>query len=211
LGDFIINCASNNKLLSILLYYLRFMQLRLLCTTSCLFVYYDSAHDWLFLDWTGDLTLPAVQDACVAVAQCYLQRTYSRVLNSNIQVTESRAGVATWLGAEFLPYMTLTGVKQLAWIGAPSSLLGNDLVQTMRKRVPGLALNLFDSIEDAIDWLQQPYSMPLEYYLPSRQPATQARLAQGAQAILQEAQLIRQEVQHLKQKVGRKPMTSSRA
>jgi hypothetical protein len=187
------------------------MQLRLLCATSCLSIYHDLVHDWLFLDWTGDLTLPAVQDACVAVAQCYLQRTYSRVLNSNLQVIESRAGVATWLGAEFLPYMTLVGVRQVAWINAPSSLLGNDLVQTMRKRVPGLALNLFDSTEEAIYWLQQPYSAPLEHHLSPRQPATQARLAQGAQAIRQEALLIRQEVQHLKQKVGRRPMTSSQA
>ncbi len=179
------------------------MQLHLLRTTSCLAIYYDSCHNWLFLDWSGELTLPAVQEACVAVAQCYLQRTYSRVLNSNLQVTGISWSVATWLGSEFLPYMAVGGVEHVAWISAPS-LLGRNLTQTVLKQVPGFVLNVFDNAEEAIAWLQQAPSTQLPgYILPQRQPDSQARLAQGVQ-------VLRQEVQQLPQKVIRRPGKSPR-
>jgi hypothetical protein len=191
------------------------MQLMLLCATPCLSIYYDARHNGLFLDWTGELTLPAVQEACVAVAQCYLTRTYSRVLTSKLQVTEVGVDVGTWLGAEFLPYLTIAGVKQMAWVSAPS-LAGRSQVQTVVNRMPSLVLNVFDNMQEAIAWLQQSHPQPRGsqaegQFLSPRQPASQVRLAQGVQVIRQEAQLIRQEVQYLKQKVGRRPMTSSRA
>lgn len=186
------------------------MQLQLLGATSCLSIYDDSNHHWLFLEWAGELTLSAVQDACVAVAQCYLTRTYSHVLTSNLQVTEVGESVSTWLGMEFLPYLTMAGVEQLAWVGTPA-LVGHTQAPTMVNRMPSLVLSLFDNTEEAIAWLLQPrLQQPESYLLPPRQPATQVRLAQGVQVIRQEAQLIRQEVQHLQQKVRRRPITSAR-
>jgi hypothetical protein len=179
------------------------MQLHLLRTTSCLAIYYDSCHNWLFLDWVGELTLPAVQEACVAVAQCYLQRTYPRVLNSNLQVTGISWSVATWLGSEFLPYMAVGGVEHVAWISAPS-LLGRHLTQTVLKQVPGFVLNVFDNPEEAVAWLQQTSSSQAEgYILPQRQASAQGQLIQGVQQ-------LRQEVQQLSQKVGRKSIRSQR-
>lgn len=145
-------------LLFILLYYHRFMQLHLLRATSCLSIYYDSINNWLYLDWAGDLTLPAVQDACVAVAQCYLTRTYLQVLNSHLQVTEIGSSIGTWLSAEFLPYMTLVGVEHIAWVSVPS-LVGRKLAQTVVNRMPSLVLNLFDNAEEATVWLRQTRSM----------------------------------------------------
>jgi hypothetical protein len=174
------------------------MQLQLLSTTSCLSIYYDSSNNWLFLDWAGNLTLPAVQEACVAVAQCYLPRTYSRVLNSNLQVTGSSGNVATWLSLEFLPYLAVSGVEHVASISAPS-LLGRQLEQTVRQWVPELMLNLFDNTEEAITWLQQTHSSSTEGYpLPQRQAATQVQLAQGMQ-------YMRQQVQQRRQKVNKQP------
>lgn len=187
------------------------MQLQLLCTTSCLSIYYDLSYNWLFLEWSGKLSLPAVQDACVAVVECYLHRNYSRVLNSNLQVKGIGAGVANWLGAEFLPYMAVAGVKQVAWLSGPSSL-GHNLAHAIANRVPGLALNLFDTVEEATAWLQKPpAAQPQGYLLPPQQRATQVRLAQGVQIIRQEVQLIQQEMQQLQLKVGRRPVKSARA
>jgi hypothetical protein len=157
------------------------MQLQLLRTTSCLSIYYDAHHDWLFLDWAGKLTLPAVQEACVVVAQCYLQRTYSRVLSSNMQVTGSCTEVATWLGMEFLPYLAVSGVKHVASINGPT-LPGNRTVQTVRQWVPELLLHFFRTTDEAIAWLQQPPASPTEgYRAPQQQPASQGQLVQGMQ------------------------------
>jgi hypothetical protein len=159
------------------------MQLHLLRTTACLAIYYDSGNDWLFLDWAGKLTLPAVQEACVAVAQCYLQRAYSRVLNSNLHVTGSCTEVATWLGMEFLPYLAVAGVEHVAWISAPSSV-GRTLEQTVLEWVSELVLHLFDTTDEAIAWLQQTRLSHTEgYRAPQWQPATQVRLAQQVQVL----------------------------
>jgi hypothetical protein len=187
------------------------MQLKLLRDTSCLAIYYDASHQWLFLDWAGELTLAAVQDASVAVAECYLQGIYSRVLSSNLHITGIDSNVGAWLKAEFLPYLTVAGVTQMAWISAPS-LGGRKLAQTVANRVPSLALNVFDTAEEAIAWLQQtPSAQPEDYSLPLRQMGTQAILTQSVQAIRQEMQLVQQEVQQLQQKVRRKAVTSARA
>jgi hypothetical protein len=170
------------------------MQLKLLNTTSCLSIYYDSYHNWLFLDWAGNLTLSAVQDAGIAVAQCYLQHTYTQVLSSNLQVTSSSEHVATWLGIEFLPYLAMTGVKHVASISAPS-LLSRHLGQTIRQWVPGLVLNFFSTTEEAIAWLQQTHLLQAESYLLSQQQvATQVQLVQGMQPLQQQMQLRRQKV-----------------
>lgn len=187
------------------------MQLQLLNATSCLAIYYDSRYNGLYLDWAGELTLPAVQEACVAVAQCYLTRTYSRVLTSNLQLTAVGERVGTWLGEEFLPYLAVAGVEQVAWVSAPF-LAGRHQAQTVVNRVPTLVINLFSTAEEAVAWLQQPHSAHVEsQLLPAWQLTTQVRLAQGVQAVRQEARLVQQEVQHLQHKVGRRPLTPTRA
>lgn len=187
------------------------MQLQLLSATSCLSIYYDSLHNGLFLDWTGELSLLAVQEACVTVAQCYLTRTYSRILNSNLRVIGVSERVGTWLGKEFLPYLAVVGVEQVAWVSAPF-LAGRHQAQTVVNRMPTLVISLFDTAEEAAAWLQQPRSAQIEStLLPSWQLVTQVRLAQGVQVVRQEARLVQQEVQHLQQKVGKRPLTSARA
>jgi hypothetical protein len=186
------------------------MQLHLLAATACLSIYYDMNHEWLFLDWAGELTLPAVQEACVVVAQCYVQRAYSHVLTSNLQVTAVGQRVSTWLGMELLPYITVAGVQQLAWVSAPT-LVSRDQAQEVVNRVPSIGLNLFDNTEEAIAWLQQTRFSASDGADVSRPTTTQLRLAQGMQVIKQEVQLIQQEVQQLQQKVGKRPLKAARA
>jgi hypothetical protein len=187
------------------------MQLELLRSSACLAIYHDLSRDWLLLEWAGELTLAAVQDACIAVVECYMRRTYLRVLISNSQVTGVGEGVASWLGVEFIPYMAVVGVTQIAWISAPT-LLGRHLAQTVAKQIPSLTLTLFNTREEATVWLQQPLAAFAESMLfsPWQTPA-QVRLAQGVEVLRQEAQLIRQEVQYLHQKVAKRQTKSVQA
>ncbi len=159
------------------------MELHLLSKTTCLSVYYDSKNNWLFLDWQGELTLPVVQAACVELGRCFLHRPYPRVLNSNTQVTGVSWNVAAWLVREFLPYLPLAGVEQVAWINS-TSLLGRNMAQIVVNWLPWLSATLFDDLEAAVRWLQhlQPASPP-DYPLPRHLPATQAKLAQALQEL----------------------------
>jgi hypothetical protein len=172
------------------------MTLHLLRQTTCLAIYYDSANDWLFLDWQGELTLQDTKDACVALAQCYLQRPYPRVLNSNAQLEGVSWSVATWLVTDFLLHMTTAGVEHVAWICSPS-LRGRNMMQIVMNLLPGFILNTFHDIEGAVEWLQHTRSAhPQAFTLPKRSPAAQAKLAQAVQDLSKRAAPLRAQPQH---------------
>lgn len=151
------------------------MRLHLLRETACVSIYYDSLNEWLFLDWEGELTLPAVQTACLEIAHCFLPRPYARVLNSNAQVTGMSWSVAAWLASDFLPHLTLAGVTQVAWV-CSSSLRGRYVVQTVLNWLPGPAVTSFDDLDAAVTWLQHTCPERATGGTPLRPPATQAKL-----------------------------------
>ncbi|MDO7888055.1 hypothetical protein [Hymenobacter cheonanensis] len=159
------------------------MNLHLLRSTSSIAIYYDSWNNWLFADWHGELTLPAVQVACLELGRCVLGRPYARVLNSNVQVTTTQWEVAGWLAQEFLPFLTLAGVEKFAWVCAPG-LRGRNIVQTIINRLPLLQLAIFDELDEAVSWLQQ---NPGEYAtgcgLPLRPTESQSKLARAVQQL----------------------------
>ncbi|MFD1872741.1 hypothetical protein [Hymenobacter bucti] len=162
------------------------MNLHLLRQTSCLAVYYDLSNDWLYLDWQGDVTLPAVQQACLELAACYLERPYSHVLNNNEQLTGISWNVATWLATDFLPYMTLAGIEHVAWVYSPS-LRGYNLVHTVLSWLPNSALTTFGTVAEAVTWLRHTRTeQPRGYHVPpKRSAAVQATLAQEVEALRQ--------------------------
>jgi hypothetical protein len=161
------------------------MKLHPIFQTPCLSAHYDLSNDWLYLDWQGELTLPAVQQACLALASCYLQRPYSHILNSNEQVTGVSWNVALWLVTDFLKFMPLAGIEHVAWIYS-SSLRGHSLVHTVLSLLPGSLITTFDDVADAYAWLEHTrVGQPAAPLLPKRAPAIQAKLAQEVQALHQ--------------------------
>jgi hypothetical protein len=162
------------------------MRLQLLHQTPCLTVHYDACNDWLFLDWEGELTLPLVQEACVALGSCVLVRPYPRVLNSNEQVTGVSWSIAPWLITDLLPHLALAGVERVAWVYS-SSVRGQHMVQTILGWLPGSRLEAFGDTAEAVAWLQRfPPTQP--GLIPTRSAATQAKLAQQVQAMRQRAE-----------------------
>jgi hypothetical protein len=159
------------------------MQLVLLAQTTCLTTSYDQCNDWLYLEWQGELTLPLVQEACVALATCILQRPYARVLNSNEQVTGVCWEVAAWLATDFLPHLTLAGVERVAWVYAPM-LRGQHVVYLLLRQLPAPPIDAFANIADAVAYLQRFRTKPPEL-VPVRPPAQQAELRQQIEAMRQ--------------------------
>jgi len=136
------------------------MKLQHLCSAQCAEVYHDQHNDWVFVDWTGALTLEAVQHTCLGIARCFLGHYYPRVLNSNAQVTHVSHEVAQWLSSEYLPALRLTGVEQMAWVVPPVLRARNRVLDTVNL-FPHIAINLFEEVEAAVTWLQQTAPEPL--------------------------------------------------
>lgn len=165
------------------------MSLHLLRSTPALDIYYDSLNDWLFADWLGELTLSTVQTACLELAQYLLRRPYTRILNSNAQVTNTQWDIANWLAQEFLPSLQLAGVEKLAWVCSPN-LRGRNMVHAVINQLPQLRHALFDELDEAVSWLQQNRSAYASGYgLSFRLPATQAKLTSAVQALTHSVQV----------------------
>ncbi|QKG56312.1 hypothetical protein GKZ68_06455 [Hymenobacter sp. BRD128] len=130
------------------------MNLRHLCTAPHVKVYFDSWNNWLYIEWEGALTLPAVQYACLEVAQCFVKHAYPRVLNSDAQVTSLPWEVVPWLTKHFFPYLELAGIEQLAWVHAPV-VRAFGLSAQVREQLPYLNIGVFADLENATSWLQQ--------------------------------------------------------
>lgn len=160
------------------------MTLHLLRSTPILAIYYDSCNGWLFADWQGELTLAAVQEACLELGECLLQRPYARILNSNTQVTTVQWEVATWLAKDFFPYLGLAGVERLAWVCAPN-LRGRNIAQAIINQLPILLqLSVFDELDEAVSWLQRHSHEHLSgRSLPTRPYTDQLQLTQAVQKL----------------------------
>lgn len=165
------------------------MNLQYLCDAPHVTVYFDSWNNWLYVEWTGDLTLPAVQYACLEVAQCFIDHFYPRVLNSNAQVTSASLEVASWLAEHYFPFMNLAGIEQLAWVHAPT-LRGRSLAEQALWRLPHLNVGVFADIEDATSWLRQ--TQPEYISGCALLPRPAARTAQLRQMIAQFKQALAQ-------------------
>lgn len=162
------------------------MNLQHLCTAPHVSIYFDSWNNWLFMDWEGELTLEGVQHACLEVARCYLAHAYPRVLNSNIRVTGVDWEVAAWLASEFMPSLGLAGVEQLAWVLAPN-LRGRNMAIETFNRLPHVAINLFDDLEQAVAWLQHTQPLPSSNCLRLPRPVSaDTRLGRIVQAFGQQ-------------------------
>jgi hypothetical protein len=129
------------------------MDLQLLQETSNVSVYYDIDNDWLFVDWRGELTLSLVQESCLVVAECFLTRPYTRILNSNQNVTDFTLDVPIWLHQEYLPLLSHTDIEYLAWVYAANMLL-KPFIDKLVSKIEVPVVNLFDDVESAASWLQ---------------------------------------------------------
>ena len=152
------------------------MQLQLLHDTDTVSVYHDSSNDWLFVDWRGDLSLPLVQAGCLAVARCFLERSYPRILNNNCDVTDMSPAAISWLAEYYLPHLGLAGIEYLAWVCAPSPLVSHLTSEVVRQlRAPMVAT--FDNVADAYSWLQHSRFAHLDDAAAQPDPDRQAELA----------------------------------
>lgn len=130
------------------------MNLTHLCSAPHVTIYFDSWNNWLYVEWEGALTLPALQYACLEVAQCFVKHAYPRVLNNDVQLTSLPWEAAPWLARHFFPNLKLAGIKQLAWVHAPT-VRGLSHATQLLQELPHLNVGLFADMEQATSWLQQ--------------------------------------------------------
>lgn len=128
------------------------MSLELLHTNAHISISYDNRNNWLYLDWQGDQTLTSVRESCLLIAQCFLQRSYKRVLNDNSNVDSFTPEVFEWLSTGFLPYMHLAQIEYVAWVlSANIDQQFYTDIALYKDSTPVVAL--FEDLASAYSWL----------------------------------------------------------
>ena len=115
---------------------------------------YDSPQDCLFLSLHGPLDLTALQDITLegpapGAASGYPARC---LVLDNTTLTATAA--TNWLIDRLLPSFHQAGVRHWTWVCNPT-LRSHQLADQVAKRLPQLALTVFDDLEHAATWLQR--------------------------------------------------------
>lgn len=154
------------------------MNLTFLCAAPHVTIYFDSWNNWLYVEWEGALTLPAVQYACLELAECFVKHAYPRVLNNDSQITSLPWEAAPWLAKHFFPHLKQAGIQQLAWVHAPI-VWGLGHTTQLLQHLSHLNISLFADMEEATTWLQQANPAYAGGHVPLPRPlAAQTQLAQ---------------------------------
>ena len=159
------------------------MSLKLLHTNPNISISYDNRNNWLYLDWHGEQTLTSVRENCLILAQCFLDRNYTRVLNDNTNVTSFTREVFEWLATDFLPYMHLAQIEYMAWVCSVDmdAQFYTD-ISLYKNTVPVVAL--FDDLASAYSWLRDVVFKPAPAASSTQTPAQkrlelESRIAAG--------------------------------
>ena len=131
------------------------MALRVLYDVPTLTISYDYSHEWLYLDWHGELNDEAVVAGALKLLEILPLERCNKVLNDNTHITGIWADAAKWGGEELLPLLYTAGCRYFSWVYPEDtySRLSADL--TLEHNNAGIIIMTFRDLATATAWLDQ--------------------------------------------------------
>jgi len=127
---------------------------RKLVDTPSLTISYDSANEWLYIEWKGLQNETSVLAGFGLILRCLQAWECKKILNDSSLVTSTWASAGQWLGHDFFQCLAQEGIRYVAWISSPhwSDRRAIDAgLQFMTNPI----IIMFDEIATAYAWLQQ--------------------------------------------------------
>lgn len=131
------------------------MAQRVLYDVSTLTISYDYGHEWLYLDWHGQLDDECVMAGALKLLELLKLERCTKVLNDNTHISGIWADAAKWGAEDFLPMLHDAGCRHFGWV-YPSDIyskLSAELVMEHTKA--GIIIMTFQDLETAVAWLDQ--------------------------------------------------------
>lgn len=122
----------------------------------------------LVLEWHGQLTLLAVQQASVGLLHSQALGSYRQLLVCLSEVEGLGEGVQAWLACTLLPGIGLVGIERLAWVHGRALQQLHVSRQLQRYISPATEVCLFGDVEHAAGWLQAPLPRRAAWVPPAR-------------------------------------------
>lgn len=122
--------------------------------TDCM-VYWDTTNNWIYVDWRNRPSVETVKKGCEEMLMLLKEKSCSKVLNDNSNVTGSWSAAAEWVADVWFPKMISAGLKKFAWIQSPYSTLSKMNARQSLKSNDDDIIKMFDvGDKTAIDWLK---------------------------------------------------------
>lgn len=125
----------------------------LLYESPSLCIYYDTTHDWIYMDWVGQQSVDSIKEGCKQLLHFLKAERCHKVLNDNTRVTNIWSDAAEFISTDFFPKAQKAGLEYLAWIYSPDqfSRLSTDEVLS-RHEVSTVSIP-FSNYQEAVNWL----------------------------------------------------------
>ena len=116
-------------------------------------VYWDDENAWIYVDWRNIPSEKSVHRGCEEMLKLLRRQGCRQVLNDNQNVSGPWNSAAQWVAEDWFPRMLAAGLTKFAWIQSPNSLSKFAARQSTAEHQGSSAIHLFESEQQARDWL----------------------------------------------------------
>jgi hypothetical protein len=134
------------------LYFAR-MELDTIIDQAGIYIGYDAANNWLYVDWKGEYDSASTQASCMLMLESLRARPCAKILNDNSNITRTTITITPWAIA-WLHEMLQAGLKYIAWI-MPRNFEARQQTELLVQRIEQPVVATFDDVASAYVWLQQ--------------------------------------------------------
>jgi hypothetical protein len=114
---------------------------------------YDETNGWIYNEWTGDVTVEEVIEACKVSIEYLEEIKPSKILNDNSQLSGSWDEANDWIAQNWMPRALAAGLKKFAHIMS-SDVFGALSAEEMVTKVSDFEMRIFSNRADAEAWLK---------------------------------------------------------
>jgi hypothetical protein len=129
------------------------MELDTIVDQANIYIGYDTANNWLYVDWKGEYTPASSQASCLLMLESLRARPCAKILNDNTNITSTTVTLTPW-SMWWLGEMMHAGLAYIAWI-YPRNFEARQLMETAMQRIERPVVATFDDVASAYVWLQQ--------------------------------------------------------
>lgn len=125
----------------------------LLHQSANLCIYFDTASDWIYMEWIGEQDVDMIKTGCEQLLKYLKAERCHKVLNDNSRVTNIWSDAAPWIAREFLPRAEQAGLEYLAWILSPDQFSRLSAEEVLANQETSLIAIPFENYPEAKNWL----------------------------------------------------------
>ncbi|WP_324673360.1 hypothetical protein [Hymenobacter sp. GOD-10R] len=129
------------------------MELTSIIDQSNLYIGFDAANQWLYVDWKGEYTKEDSRATCLLMLETIRAHPCPKILNDNSNVTRTNVELTEWT-LWWLEEMRQAGLQFIAWVYTRVFDARQETEATV-VRIERPRVATFDDLASAYVWLQQ--------------------------------------------------------